>query len=204
MAQRLEKMRARSDGRRDAVYAAYAQSLFWIILLAVALELFAVPLRYLVVGLIQGNPHPVGAGVTANAILFSIILGAVTVVKAAIVFGPPSLFQAAITDLSARMRIREIAGVCLAFPFTALVAWYCYDYLVPSNHGLWNTLPYEHGLTVGRYRAILAIQGPSSLFGFLYWRARVRRRSRLLLIVGALTAILVAGAMWGRSMWSAL
>ena len=56
----------------------------------------------------------------------------------------------------------------LAIPISAVVSWYCYDYLVPNNPGFIFDAPedelFHHGLTVSRYLTILGIQAAISIF----------------------------------------
>jgi hypothetical protein len=87
----------------------------------------------------------------------------------------------------------------LGLPMTALLTWYCYDYLTPSNVSFGGNLfePYEHGLSVSRYIKTLLIQAPITLFGFLYFDADLRGHSSKPVLLAALVASLVAGALWG-------
>jgi hypothetical protein len=68
-----------------------------------------------------------------------------------------------------------------ALPVTAVLTWYCYDYLTPDfNLGInadpdWT--PYQHGISIAHYQGALLFQAPVTLFSFLYLDAGFRGAS---------------------------
>ncbi|HEY0910500.1 MAG TPA: hypothetical protein VGD75_09755 [Bradyrhizobium sp.] len=90
----------------------------------------------------------------------------------------------------------------LALPVTAVLTWYCYDYLTPSvpNFAGNFTEPYTHGLSLRRYVRTLAVQTSVTLFSSLYLSAHISGRSKAALLLAALAMTLVAGEIWGYLM----
>jgi hypothetical protein len=76
-------------------------------------------------------------------------------------------------------------------PLTAVLTWYCYDYLTPD----WTLC--EHGISISRYLGALAFQVPVTLFSFLYIDAGFRGASKWLIVVAALAIALVVGGICG-------
>jgi hypothetical protein len=91
----------------------------------------------------------------------------------------------------------------LALPLTAVLTWYCYDYLTPSDLNLginvgpdWT--PYQHGISSSRYIGALKFQAPVTLFGFLYLDAGIRGVSRKTVIIATLAIAIAAGVIRGH------
>jgi hypothetical protein len=112
-----------------------------------------------------------------------------------------------LTDILVRRSGRRgLFGVLLALPITAVLAWYSYDYITPTDVNLginagpdWT--PYRHGLTLQRYVMMLALQTPITLFNILYLDATSCDRSKTPVIIGALLFSVVLGVLYGH--WTA-
>jgi hypothetical protein len=191
---------------RSAIYISYVRSLLWIaLLMAIAVGL-AIIVMTVFVDFVHGNSHRTKANAIFMIMFFPVILGIVTIVGSLLVFALPQCFQAVVTDVLVS-RFGRVAqfGVLLALPLTATVAWYCYDYLTPTDFNLginvgddWT--PYHHGLTLRRYLAMLVIQTPISLFGLWHCDATIRNASKKWVIRAAIALAGVAGVMWGYGM----
>jgi hypothetical protein len=125
--------------------------------------------------------------------------GIITFIGTLLVFTLPQFFQAeVISALEQIFGDRARFAALLALPLTAVLTWYCYDYLTPSNV-CFGGCPelYEHGFSLSRYVRTLAVQTPITLFSFLYLDADLRGVSRVPALLGALTLAVVAGGFWG-------
>lgn len=189
---------------KSAVTTSYAQSLCWVaILMALAIVmLFTVELVF--VDLVHGNPHRTREDVISMMIVQTPLFGIIAMIGAFLVFTLPQFFQAGlITVLNRIFGGRARLLVLPALPFTAVLTWYCYDYLTPSDLNLginagpdWT--PYEHGISSSRYLATMAFQAPITLFSFLYFEAGLRGRSRKPVVIVAMAVAIVLGAVWGH------
>jgi len=184
--------------KRNEVYGAYAQSLFWAVLLINIAAGLAV-LGAVSGGFIADRP-PVGDALKAMA-WFLLIAGFVASAASFLVFTVPQCFQAALSNaLAHRYGRRGQLGVLLALPLTAVLTWYSYDYLTPSMPPLaigggpdW--IPFQHGITPRRYLGALIFQAPVTLFGVWYCDAIVRHVSREsvedVVVVGLIVAVVI-------------
>jgi hypothetical protein len=191
---------------RSAIYISYVRSLLWIALLMAIAVGVALIVELVFVDFVHGNPHRTKANAIFMMMFFPVILGIVTIVGSFLVFTLPQCFQAVVTDVLV-WRFGRLAqlGVLLALPLTTIVAWYCYDYLTPTDLKLGinagaDWVPYQHGLTLRRYLATLIIQTPISLFSLWYCDATIRNASKKWVVRAALALAGVAGVMWGYGM----
>ena len=189
---------------KSAVTTSYAQSLCWVaILIALTIVvLFTVELVF--VDLVHGNPHRTRENVISMMIVQTPLFGFIAMIGAFLVFTLPQCFQAGLITV-----LNRIFGGCARFlvlpalPFTAVLTWYCYDYLSPSDFNLginvgpdWT--PYEHGISSSRYLTTMAFQAPVTLFSILYFEAGLRAGSSKLLVIVAMAVAIALGAVWGH------
>jgi hypothetical protein len=187
---------------RRAIFISYAQSFLWVALYMAVIYGITNIAELVFIDFIHGNPHRTQENAISMMIFYTPIFGVVAIIGSILVFSLPQFFQAILTDIS--MRIfgdRARFYVLIALPFTAILTWYCYDYLTPSNITGPGTdpdwTPYEHGLTTRRYLMSLAIQAPITLFSFLYLDVGSRRGKGTILL-GALALAVVIGGIWGH------
>ena len=182
----------------------YAKSLAWLAILAAVIVGVQNVVGLFLIDFLHGNPHRTQGNAVFMMIVYTPLFGLVTLVGVLLVFTLPQCFQAAVSSaFGYRFGGRAQAGVLLALPITAIVTWYCYDYLTPSDVGLainegpdWK--PYQHGLTLARYGATLAVQVPATLFSVAYAAAGTARPSRKTVIVLAFAAAIIAGTIMGH------
>ena len=160
----------------------YTCSLLWIALFsAVTIDMMAIEFR--VVDIIHGNSHRTG-----EAVMAVLILGIAAAIGSILVFAVPQIFQGTLVAL-----LHPVFGgrarffVLPALPLTAVLTWYCYEYLTL----LWT--PDRHGISISRYLAALGFQTPVTLFSLLYIDAGFRGTSKRPLLLAAL-AIAIASA----------
>lgn len=176
---------------KRAIGASYAHNLLWVALFA-AVMVGVMSVAHLVFfDIIHGNPHRTREDVISMMAMQTPILGIIAAIGSILVFTLPQTFQAAL--VAVRHRIagnRARFAVLPALPLTAVLTWYCYDYLTPSDLVLginagpdWR--PYQHGISMARYMGALAFQTPVTLFGFLYIDAGFRGTSRWPLLIAA-------------------
>lgn len=196
--------RTSSNTKIVAVRSAYAQSLAWLAVLAATIVGVWGIVELVFIDVIHGNPDRTQGNAIITIITFTPVLGIIALAGTLLVFTLPQCFQAAVSGVFVRrFGSRAQAGVLLALPITAVITWYCYDYLTPSDFGLaigdgpdWK--PYQHGLTVTRYVATLAFQAPVTLFSVVYAAAGTARLSRRTVILLALAAAVAFGGIMGH------
>jgi hypothetical protein len=146
-----------SGMKRSDVYVAYAQSLVWLTLFIALVFGISILVELVFVDFIQGNPHRTKANAVQMMVLYPPIMGFIAVIGSLLVFALPQCFQAVVSDaLTRRLGRRGQFGILLALPITATLAWYCYDYLTPTDVNLGinagpDWMPYQHGLSLQRY-----------------------------------------------------
>ena len=192
--------------KRSATYIAYAQSLLWVALLMAVSTGVALIIELVFVDFIHGNPHRTKANAMLMMMTFPLIFGVIAIIGSFIVFTMPHCLQAIVADvLVSRFGRRAQFGGLLALPLTAILAWYCYDYLTPTDFNLGinvgpDWMPYQHGLTMWRYLAMLTVQTPISLFSLWYCDATILHGSKKSVILAALVLAVVVGVIWGHGL----
>jgi hypothetical protein len=187
---------------KGAIYVSYIQSLLWL-----APFIAVTGGVTFIVGIffsesVHGNTHGPLAIALSTMVHFDfwLFLGVIAVFGTFLIFALPQLFQAVLIGVLAPVfGDRARFAVLLALPLTAVLSWFCYDYLTPSNVCLGGCEElYEHGFSLSRYvRTTLAVQIPITLFSFLYLDADLRGVSRVPVLLGALAVTIVAGGFWG-------
>jgi hypothetical protein len=191
---------------RGAVNIAYTQSLFWIALLTAFVVCLSFDFHLVFFDLIHGNPNRPLDNVLLMMTVQAALFGFITVIGALLVFTVPQIFQAVLVNLCNRIwGSRGRFAALVALPFTAILTWYCYDYLTPSDFNLginegadWT--PYQHGISTSRYLGALSFQTPATLFSFTYFEARYRGRSARLLLLAVLTIAVAVSVVCGYKM----
>jgi len=188
---------------KSAVNISYAQSLLWVALFMAVMCGVINIVHLLFVDFVHGNPHRTQGNALSMMVEFTLILGVIAVIGTFLVFALPQFFQAALIGaLGQIFGDRAQFAALLALPLTAVITWYCYDYLTPTDFNLginvdpdWT--PFKHGLSVSRYITTLIIQTPITLFSFLYFNAGLRDRSKKPVLLAALAVTVVVGGIWG-------
>jgi hypothetical protein len=176
------------------------QSLVWITLFIVINRTVQFNIEMLFVDFIHGNPHRPRSNALSMMVTDTPIFALFNIIACFLVLTVPQFFQAAIVcafepAYGDGSRFLALA----ALPVTAVITWYCYDYLTPSNICFAGscTEPYEHGLSPSRYVMALAVLTPITLFSFLYLSACLRDRSKMSLLLVALAIAILLGAIGG-------
>jgi hypothetical protein len=187
---------------KSAIGASYAHSLLWVVFF-MAVTVGAMSVAHLVFfDIIHGNPHRTREDVVSMMVTMTPIMGIVAAIGSILVFALPQVFQAALVTVFYRMLgSRARFAVFPTLPLTAVLTWYCYDYLTPSDVGLginagpdWT--PYQHGISISRYLGALAFQAPVTLFSFLYIDAGFRGASKWPILIASLVLALASGGIW--------
>jgi len=180
---------------RRAIVVSYMQSLLWIALFVALTTSVALIAELIFFDLIHGNPHRTLRGVIAMAVFQTPLIAGIVTIESFMVFTLPQLFQvAAIVALNQMLGSRARLIVPVLLPITAVLTWYCYDYLTPSIP------PYEHGISGLGYLAALASQTAVTAFSALYFEARIGGRTKKPVLAAAVAIVLLAGGIWGYRM----
>jgi hypothetical protein len=191
---------------RGAVGIAYTQSLFCIALLTAFIVCLSLNFHLVFFDLIHGNPNRTLGNVLIMMTAEAALIGFIAVIGALLVFSVPQIFQAALVNLCNQIWGNDGRFAALvALPFTAILTWYCYDYLTPSNINLginagpeWT--PYQHGISTSRYLGALSFQAPATLFSFAFLEARFRGRSVKPVLFTVLAIAVTFSIAWGYAM----
>jgi hypothetical protein len=183
-----------------AIPALYARSLAWLTVLAAIICGVSIILSNVLIDFVHGNPHRTRENTVEMIIMFPPLFGLIAVIGTVIVFALPQCFQALVSGaLVRRFGGHSQAAVLLVLPLTAVITWYCFDYLVPDL-GIYegpDGQRYRHGLTAARYLATLACQMPVTVFSVAYAGTAGNSFHRKAVIFLALAAAMLAGGFWG-------
>jgi hypothetical protein len=175
-----------------AVAISYAKSLAWIaMLIAVAVDMA-------VVGVILFNDFRHGAYGPQDGFMamLAMVFWVIATIGSLIVFAPVQAFQVLLISVMQReFGDRARFAALSSLPITAVLTWYCYDYLA-TNEFLFGARigpTYQDGISIARYLAALAVQTPATLFAFLYFEADRHRRSKAPIIIAALVVAIAIG-----------
>lgn len=186
--------------RMRAVAISYAKSLVWIaMLIAAALEVVAIGAMLL--DDVRHAAHGAHSDVLLMAI-FVLIPWVIATIGLLIMFAPVQAFQVLVIGIMQReFGDRARFAALSSLPITAVLTWYCYDYLTPNEFHFGARMgpasePYQNGISIARYLAALAVQTPITLFAFLYLEADRHRRRKAPLLIAALVVAIAMGGIW--------
>ena len=183
--------------------ASYALSFLWVALFA-AVTVGAMCIAHLgFVHIMRDNPSQTRENVIGMLLTIAAMISVITALGSFLVFALPQVFQAVlVTVLHRRFGDRARLAPFPALPLTAVLTWYCYDYLTPSDINLGiNTgpewMPYQHGISIARYLGALMFQAPVTLFSFLYVEADFRGAYKSPILIAALVVTIAGAGIWG-------
>jgi hypothetical protein len=186
-----------------AVSILYLKSLAFILLfIAITISISQI-IELIFVDFIHGNPHRTTSNAIEMMFFMTPFVALVSTVAALLILALPQSFEAFLTwKMTRQIGDRGHFSTLVALPLTAVLTWYCYDYLTPSDFNLginegadWK--PYEHGLTLSRFAAVLTTQTLVTLFNFCYVRTHVRQLPKKIVILPVLGLALVLGCVLG-------
>ena len=159
----VDKQQRVEPGTKPSVMGDHARSFAWLMLMTgIFLATLAV-IQDILVHFFLGNPAKVQQQASMLAILLTLDF-LIATLGLFLVAGASQSVVAAIASLLARRYGRRTQALALlAVPAVAVLTWYCFDYLTPSNMALipgLDYVPYEHGLTPPRYGKITARRSP--------------------------------------------
>lgn len=191
----------------NSVYAAYARSLAWMAVLAASIVGAAILVAKSFQMIIEGHPGVPLVTAIELTLTWPLFFTVFVLIETLLVFTTSQCFQALVAGyLGSRCgKWANLANI-LALPITAVMTWYSFDYLVPSELPALHPPPsdadlglpaYQHGLTTVRYLWALATQAPVTLFSIGYAITGEDRRARrsfwLLAFVTAVVAVVAFG-----------
>ena len=191
---------------KPTIGASYARSFLWVVLFAAVTAGAMIGVHLGFVHIMRGNPSQIRENGIGMLVTMAAIIGVITALGSILVLSLPQVFQAVlVTVLRCRFGGRARLAPFPALPLTAVLTWYCYDYLTPSDFGLgFNTgpdwRPYQHGISIARYLGALTFQAPVTLFSFLYAEADFRGVYKRPILIAALVATITGGGIWGYGM----
>ncbi|HEY8275773.1 MAG TPA: hypothetical protein VIG52_02120 [Methyloceanibacter sp.] len=187
---------------RDAILVSYGRS-FICVFLFVAIFLASGLITTLIfVDFVHGNPHRTSLQ-TYETMAVTPLFAGIFAVIVTLSFIPSQCFEAWFArSLIPRFGDHVRFWTLGALPFTAILTWYCYDYLIPAGGGPEtdepsNWMPYEHGLTVPRYLTALFAQTLVTLLNVIFLDDVVRHRSPKMIVLPLLAIAVVLGAVDG-------
>jgi hypothetical protein len=185
---------------KNEVYASFAHSFLWVLLFAAATVAVSSVTHLLFFDLAHGNPPRTQRDVVALIAAQTPFICLVTAIGSLLIFALPQAFQTALVAVLHRTSRARFAGLP-ALPLTAVVTWYCYDYLTfdftLGTNASPDWTPYQHGISLARYMKALAFQTPVTLFSLLYIDTNYRGASKRLILIAAFAIVLVAGGAYG-------
>ncbi|WP_322051519.1 hypothetical protein [Paraburkholderia bannensis] len=182
----------------------FCKSLFLIAALVATTLSISIVVSLILIDFIHGNPNRTKENAATMMALSPLITFIFAPIGIFVVFSAPQIIQG-LTMRALHPRLGRYAYVVvgLLVPFISILAWYCYDYLTPTNFNLdinegadW--VPYQHGINLKRYLTILSAQGFITTFTLIYFEAAVYRQSRRTVVLGFLFLAIVVGVFLGH------
>jgi hypothetical protein len=185
-----------------AAVKSYMQSLIWVVVFLAMASVAIVVVTVLILDFINDLPYRSPDNAIFILTFYTPIFAISAIIASFLAFAPSQFFQALVLGGSDRLFDQTRFLVLQALPLTAVLTWYCYDYLTPADlklaiSGGRDLTPHQHGLTTSRYITTLAIQAPITLFSFLYFETGSRGRSKKPILIAALAAAIVVGTIQG-------
>jgi len=149
----------------------HARAFAWLILMIGTLLVTMTGVQGVLVHFFLGNPNKIQqqALLLAISLTFDFLIATLGLF---LVAGASQTVVAVVATLLARhFGRRTQARALLTIPAVAILTWYCFDYLTPSNMVLIpgpDFVPYQHGLTLSRYAKITAFQTVATTFTVIY------------------------------------
>ena len=161
----------------------HARSFAWLMLIVGTFLATLTVVQDILVHFVFGNPTKIQQQASMLAILLTFDF-LIATLGLFLIAGASQFVVAATASLLARSYSRRTqAFALLAVPAVAVLTWYCFDYLTPSNMVLIpgpDYVAYEHGLTPSRYGKIAAFQAAVTLFTVIYTTAATTKIRRWL------------------------
>jgi hypothetical protein len=196
---------------KSALGASYVRSLCWIVLFTAVTVGVRTSTHLALLDFVYGKPPQTWGNLVCMMTAAALIVGFIAAIGSILVFTLPQLFQAALVESWHRtLGDRTHFAALPALPLTAVLTWYCYDYLTPTDFtpGYIGppSPPDQHGISIARYAAALGVQAPVTLFNFLYLDAELRRDPKWPLLAATLMATTASGGILGyvsaQELWS--
>lgn len=180
----------------------YLKSLAWILLFIAAAASTYIIFIPVFADFFHGNTSRPLSDTLALIFVIAPILAFIMTIFALLVLAVPQFFEALLTWMMIR-KIGDKGGfvTLIALPATAVLTWYCYDYILPhklldiGGYPEWE--PYEHGLSLYRFGAVFLAQAFVTLFNFCYLQCQVRQFPKKNVILPVLVLALIAGCLLG-------
>ncbi|WP_322092343.1 hypothetical protein [Paraburkholderia bannensis] len=182
----------------------FCESVFLIAALVATALSISMVVSLIFTDFIHGNPNRTKENAEMMMATYPLICFIFAPIGIFIVFSATQIIQGlTMSALHSRFGRYTYIVVGLLVPFVSILAWYCYDYLTPSNLNLainegadW--VPYQHGINLKRYLAILSAQGGITIFTLIYFEAAVYHQSRRTVILGFLFLAIAVGVFLGH------
>jgi magnesium-transporting ATPase (P-type) len=133
------------------IYFSFFRSLVWVIFIVTWTIFFFLSADVINVDFLHVNPNRTQSHAAMMPFIFAPFIF-IAVLFIAMTFSCSQFVQAFLAkELVQKYGSRGLYGIVLSVPMAAVLSWYCYDYLTPSDINLgigpeWR--PYQHGLTL--------------------------------------------------------
>jgi hypothetical protein len=130
-------------------------------------------------------------------LLFPLFFSVIAPVGVTLLFGLPQILQIFVVNAALkRFGWQGRFTGLVALPAIALISWYCYDYLAPTDFTFMNITPSDWKPAV-RYFVILVAQAAFALFNVLWFEATIVKKFRGYLVVSLLLVAVTLGGVGG-------
>jgi hypothetical protein len=180
------------------------KSLLWLSIIITSLMFFLMVAHTIKIDFLSINPHRSQGHAMTLPFIFGPVFLLMVLIVIYMTFSISQMAQAIILHTSIQeLWKHEFYIVAATTPLMAILSWYCYDYLTPSdfNFGIndgadW--VPYQHGLTIERYLVMFALQSCVTLFSIMCLKFEISghqlAKKKLLLAAIVFTSIVGVAA----------
>ena len=155
------------------ILSSHFRSLLWVAVTVAFAAFSLLATETIKIDFLNINPHRSQSHAASLPFIFGFVFLIITTILTAITFSLSQITQA----ITGRISIQQFGErgfyiVAAATPLMAILSWYCYDYLTPSDFNLGinegaNWVPYQHGLTIQRYLVMLGLQSYVTIFSIV-------------------------------------
>lgn len=161
------------------ILPSYFRSLLFVAVMVTFAIFFLMVTDVINVDFFNINPHRSKSHAASLPFLFAPIFLILSTLGIFITFSIAQIVQAMICSISIqKFCLRGYFIIATTTPLMAILSWYCYDYLTPSdfnfgfNEGA-DWVPYQHGLTMQRLLIVLGLQSFVTIFSIVRLRFEI-------------------------------
>jgi hypothetical protein len=187
---------------QQSIKPSFYSSLLWLALAIILALSVGNVVELIFVDFIHGNPHRPQSNAVEMMFIYPPIDALIAFIGVLLVFGIPQIFQAIIAKSLVKIWGHfGVLGLLAIVPMTAVLTWYCFDYLTPSDFNLGinvgaDWVPYQHGITLKRYLITLGLQFAVTALTVVHFLT-LQTKNRRAVLLSLICFAIIGGGFFG-------